>query len=71
MKATLEFSLPEETEQHQLALNGWKYETAIDEYFNWIRAELKYNDQLTEEKAEWLEQARDKLVDIIRERQEY
>lgn len=36
MKATLEFNLPEEQEEHELALNGHKYKIAVEEIWNQV-----------------------------------
>lgn len=40
-KAKLIFSLPEESEEHQDALNGWKYKAAISDMYQYIRRKLK------------------------------
>lgn len=45
MKAILEFELPQESEEHQLALNGWKYKSIIDDIFAKIRHMDKYEDK--------------------------
>lgn len=47
-KAILEFNLPEENEEFELAKNGARLSYAIDDFDNWLRSELKYNDKLTE-----------------------
>ena len=43
MKAILEFTLPEEQDDHEVAVNGMKYLCVLQEFDNWLRAELKYN----------------------------
>ncbi len=65
MRAILEFTLPDEREEHLLALHGGKYSAAVDEVFNWIRAQLKYNDLLTEPQSEILESLRTHLSEYI------
>lgn len=40
-KATLSFNLPEETEEHYLALNGWAYKCVIEDLFQWLRSKDK------------------------------
>jgi hypothetical protein len=42
MKATLEFSLPEEEHEHKYALSGTDALLALDEICNEIRSYLKY-----------------------------
>ena len=44
MKATLEFSLPEETTEHRNALNGAKYILAAQEFDTFLRNKNKYED---------------------------
>ena len=44
MKAILEFTLPEEQEDHRVAVEGMKYLIILQELDNWLRAEIKYND---------------------------
>lgn len=65
MKVTLEFNLPEESEEHKLALYGAKYSSAVDEVFNWIRSQLKYNETLTEDQTTILESLRSHLNEYI------
>lgn len=43
MKAYLSFNLPEENYEHDLALNGYKYKTVIDELDNVLRETIKYD----------------------------
>lgn len=33
-KAILEFNLPEERDEHELALNGWRYQCQVDDIWN-------------------------------------
>lgn len=37
MRATLEFSLPDERAEYEDAVNGWRYKVAIQDYLNHIR----------------------------------
>ena len=37
MKATIEFNLPEDQEEHQLALDGWRWRSVVIEAFNRLR----------------------------------
>lgn len=36
MKAILEFQLPEEKQDHETALNGWRYQYKLDEVWNQV-----------------------------------
>lgn len=64
MKATLEFNLPEETEDHNTALNGWRYKAAIDDIFQALRSMSKYDDSLSESDHVILEKIREKFTEI-------
>jgi hypothetical protein len=44
MKAIIEFNLPEETQEHKDALNGWKYKSIIKDIFTELRKKRKYAD---------------------------
>jgi len=46
MKATLEFN-DEEREQLQLAIDGWAWQSVVDDILNKIRDEQKYQDHET------------------------
>lgn len=63
MKVILEFTLPDENFDYNHAINGEKYLLAIQCFDNYIRAELKYNDELTEQEAKILDKLRNKLYE--------
>jgi hypothetical protein len=44
MNAVLKFDLPEENENFQAALNGHKYKSAIWDFDQLLRSEMKYKD---------------------------
>lgn len=44
MKATLEFNLPEEQEEHRIALNGGLYRSCIEEVREIMRRYRKHAD---------------------------
>lgn len=44
MKAVLEFTLPEESEEHRLALSAGAYYAIISELDSWLRGLEKYGD---------------------------
>jgi hypothetical protein len=68
MKAILEFNLPEETEEYELAMNGSHYLFALQELDNYLRSQLKYNDSLNEEQCYIIESIRTKLHEELNER---
>lgn len=45
MKATLEFDLPDETEEHLCAVNSGALRAAIESVDNWLRSQQKYHDK--------------------------
>lgn len=60
MKATLTFDLPEENEEHLMAINGWKYRLALSNLNEFLRAKIKYGD-FSEEIHDVYQQVRDQL----------
>lgn len=48
MKAILEFNLPEETEEHESALNGGKYKAEIENFSSKLRTIVKYEFEFKE-----------------------
>lgn len=65
MKAVLEFNLPQEQSEHRLALDGWKWKSVVIEFSDQLRSALKYDDDLTPEADECLENLRAKLFQLI------
>lgn len=61
MKAILEFNLPEDKENYDLANNGLNYYSALFEFDQWLRSEYKYNGK------EEMYEVRRKLNKIINE----
>jgi len=66
MTATLLFTLPEEQEEFIAALQGQKARGVLEELDTWLRGELKYADP-PEARAAVLQEARDKLRELIEE----
>ena len=68
MKATLEFNLPDDQYEFDVAVNGlnWKlFAIHIEEY---LRAEWKYNeDKYNEDQYKTLVQIRERFYEILRE----
>ncbi len=65
MKAIFEFQLPEDQNQFDLCRKGPENADAVQEVFGWIRAQNKYNDDLTEDQAEILESLKAHLIEFI------
>ena len=57
MTASLTFNLPEESTEHQDAIDGWKWKSVVNRTLEQIRNELKYNNP-SEETGKMLEQMR-------------
>lgn len=66
MKATLEFELPEETEDFDIATNGWKYRSVLCDIDNFLRSKLKYEELLPGEDGAY-EKTRTELWNLINE----
>ena len=58
MKATLEFTLPEESTDHLLALQGSSWSLLAWNIDQWARNEVKFNDRLD---TATLEELRDQI----------
>ena len=67
MKAILEFDLPEEQPEFDNAVNGGKWSIVAWELDQHLRSQLTYNDKLTEEQYDALQEVRDKLWEIVNE----
>jgi cupin superfamily acireductone dioxygenase involved in methionine salvage len=59
----LEFQLPEEREEFELAQNGHKYKFALNDFDNWLRGLAKYEDK----DVVSINEARDKLRELVSE----
>ena len=65
MKAILEFNLPEEKDDHDMALNGYKYKIAVGDIFDVLRKYSKYDDSLTTEQYTLIDELRTKFNEIL------
>jgi len=45
MKAILKFDLPEEMDEHQAAIDGWKWRGVVMDVFSLLRESEKYQDK--------------------------
>ena len=53
MTAALTFNLPEESVEHQDAIDGWKWKSVVNRTLEEIRHELKYNNPSEETGKKW------------------
>ena len=67
MKAILEFNLPEDQPDFDLAVNGVKAQATLWEMDQWLRAQYKYmpDDEYSKDKYETFEKCRDHLREIM------
>ena len=65
-KAILEFNLPEEQDEFELAQNGVKYSIVLEDLSMWLRNEMKYKDH-PEAHYNILDEVRRKLHEIMEE----
>ena len=67
MKATLEFNLPEDLQDFDLAVNGAKAQSTLWEMDQWLRAQYKYmpDEEYSKDKYETFEKCRDHLREIM------
>ena len=62
MTATLTF---DDQDDLLTAINGYKYKLALWDLDQFLRSELKYNAELTEEQYDYAQMLRDKLHEIL------
>ena len=68
MKAILEFNLPEEHNEHQVALDGWKWKAVVSKIAESMRSRLKHEDVLHDEAARVLHSLRNEIFRNIEDR---
>ena len=70
MKATLEFNMDEfeDVVAHKRAIKSLDVLLVLYDFDQHLRSELKYNENLSEEEYEKLDKLRDKLYEIMNER---
>lgn len=66
MKATLEFDLPAESEDHEVAVNALKWRSVVWEMSQFLRSQIKHGN-LSESDIEYAEKVRTKLFDLMEE----
>ncbi len=65
MKAILEFNLPENQNEFDMALKGSDWHHICWDLDNYLRTEIKYNDELSDVQRFELQKVRDKLYDLM------
>lgn len=65
MKAILEFDLPEDNTEHDMAVNAHKMHSVIFELRERLRSTVKHNDSLTKKELEVYEKIREELNDNL------
>ena len=66
MKITLEFK-DEDAEEALTALDGYKWKLAMWDLDQYMRSEIKYNPDLTEQAYIALQECRDKITILLQE----
>ena len=67
MKAILEFNLPEDHIEFEMATNGSKMHSVLWEMDQWLRAQYKYmpDTEYSQDKYDTFEKCRDQLREIM------
>lgn len=65
MKATLEFNLPDDEHEFNMAITGSKWSLVAWDIDQYLRTRMKYEDSISDEQYKAVEAARKKLRDII------
>jgi hypothetical protein len=68
MKAVLEFVLPEEESEYTSSVNGIKFQSVLQDFDNMLRADIKYNNNISKEVLEKVEFIRAELHKLCLER---
>jgi coproporphyrinogen III oxidase len=69
MKATLEFNLPEDSHEFQMATTGANMHSVLWDMDQWLRAQYKYmpDTEYSEEKYDTYEKCREQLYQFMRD----
>ncbi len=67
MKATITYTLPEETEAFVDAQNGVKYKIILESVARELRNKIKYSDGLAQEQQQCYEEIRDLVFALLEE----
>jgi hypothetical protein len=67
MKATLTFNLPEDNEEFNRAVKAADYYVCLFDLFQYLRREIKYNEQLSDIERNTFERIREEFNGILTE----
>ena len=45
-KVSIRFNLPEEEEEHRLAMDAWKWKALVEDYDQWLRSQIRYHQDV-------------------------
>lgn len=65
MKATLEFNLPEEAEDYDAAVAGPAYLSILQDLDNFLRSQLKHNDELSDDERRAYDKVRSDIYERV------
>ena len=65
MKATLEFTLPEEAEEHRMALDGQKWQFVVTDLLEELRGERKHKADLSQSDYDYNEKISERIHSLI------
>ena len=68
MKAILEFDLPDDSDEFRLASTASNWYAALWDLDQYLRSRIKYEDTISDEAYDAVQAARDKLYEILSER---
>jgi hypothetical protein len=68
MKAILEFDLPDDNDDFKLANNASNWYAAMWDLDQYLRSRIKYEDTISSDTYDALQAARDKLYEILNDR---
>lgn len=64
-KIILEFDSIEEAQDARDAIDGWKWKHSMRELDHWLRNEIKYNTEISEETRDAYDSVRTKIREIL------
>lgn len=67
MKAILEFNLPEDNEEFNRAVKAADYYVCLFDLFQYLKREMKYNEQLSDIERSTFERIREEFNEILTE----
>ena len=66
MKAMLEFNLPEDQSDHEIAVNGWKWKAICEQLDSYLRQHTKHGTTFDSPRAA-VDMIRKQLWDLVQE----